>query len=333
MGAKERKAAHGAAVKIRDLPHVAPEELVLVTDKKNRLYDARVLDEPSEEMILNIMFYGPIEPVIVVKNTETGKYEVADGRTRVKATREANKRIKKRGGEPWPMPFIVKRVDDGTAVGLMVSLNEQRRADTALNRARKAAQMIEHGKTEEEVGVAFGLSVASVKNLIALLDAPAVVRHAVEAGKISTTDGYKLAKLEPAEAKAKVEKLVTEAPRTPGKKRSANAKKAREIVDGPKRPSVASFSPGGENGVAEDGVRAQHIIENVLAELEEKIKAAKKAGEREDEFVFFGAVDALKWVLGDDEALDGWLNGKTSNVDVKRLYGNGEAPTGAKAAP
>jgi ParB family chromosome partitioning protein len=309
MGAKERKAAHGN-VKTRDLPQVDPEDLVLVTDEKSPLYDARVLDEPSEEMILNIMFYGPIEPVVTVKNTETGKYEVADGRTRVKACREANKRLKKRGGEPWLMPFLVKRTDAGGAVGLMVTLNEQRRDDTPLNRAHKAAKMLEHGKTEEEVALAFGLSVSSVKNLIKLVDAPAAVRNAVQTGKITASEGYKLSKLEPGEARKKVGQLISEAPRAPGKKRSTNAKKAREIVDGPKAAPTARM-------------RSENSVENVLRELQEQDRngAGGSALTR-------GAIVALQWVLGDDEALQALGLAKTGST-VAHLYGKGEVPRAA----
>ena len=310
MGAKERKAAHGKSVRTRDLPHVDPEELVLVTDEKNPLFDTRVLDAPSEELILNIMHYGPIEPVIVVRNSETGKYEVADGRGRVKATIEANKRIKNRGGEPWLIPFIAKRVDTGTSVGLMISLNEQRRDDSPLNRASKAARMLEHGKSHEDVGVAFGISVASVKNLVSLLDAPAVVRKAVESEKISVSDGYKLARLDVGEAKKKVGQLLEHAPRTPGKKRSANAKKAREIVDGPKAAPTDSdalvqrFAVGSVT----TRVRSENTIENLLQEL-------KEAESRPD------AILALRWVLGDDAALDELGLPSKKGVD---LYGKGE---------
>ncbi len=49
----------------------------------------------------------------------------------------------------------------------------------------------------------------------------------VEAGKITTSDGYRLAKLEPAEAKEKVAELIEHAPRTPGKKRSKKTAASR----------------------------------------------------------------------------------------------------------
>jgi len=291
MGTKDTRAAHGAAAK-KDMLLFEDAAVTLVTDEKHPLYDERVHLEPSESMILNVMAYGIIEPVIVWKDPETGKTLVVDGRQRVKSCREANKRIRRAGGQAHRVPAISRRADPGTSVGLMISTNEQRVEDTPMNLARKAAKMLDLGKTEAEVGIALGRSAASVKNLIALLDAPAVVRHAVESGKISTCDGYKLAKLDVEDAKKKVDQLITHAPRTPGRKRSANAKKAREIVDGGKKT----------NGIVhrDEVMRASNIVENVLRELQDRGPLGPGSAETD---LHSGFVAALKWVLGDDAAL------------------------------
>ena len=77
-----------------------------------------------------------------------------------------------------------------------------------------------------------GTSEATVKNRLRLLDAPAAIRHAADADKITESDAFKLSREEPEEAKKKLAKLLEQAPRAPGKKRSKNARKAREIVSG-----------------------------------------------------------------------------------------------------
>jgi ParB family chromosome partitioning protein len=282
--AQDTRKAHGAAGKT-DMLLFDPEDVLLVTDEKSDLYDERVHLEPAPAFIANLEHYAVLEPIIVRKNTTTGKTEVVDGRQRVKGLRLANKNLKKRGEEPWRISAIVKRSDAGTAIGMMISTNEQRHADSPLNLAKKAARMIERGKTEVEVGVALGRSASSVKNLIALLDAPAVVRNAVENEKITVSDGYKLAKLDAGEARKKVEALIE----TP-----------------------------------ESGVRAQHIVENVLRELQDQDRngAGGNALTR-------GAIVALQWVLGDDEALDVLTGEKQAGVE--HLYGKGELPRAVKA--
>jgi ParB family chromosome partitioning protein len=241
----------------RDAYMFDPDDLVLVTDEASPLYDERIDLPIDEALVLNIMFVpagggapqGVLEPINAMRNTETGKVEVIDGRQRVKAAREANKRLRKAGLEPVWVPAMLKKTTGHGAMGMLISSNEHRQNDTPLGRAKKMQRYIDLGRDEAEISVLFGISQASVKNQLSLLDAPAAVRNAVEAGKISTSDGYKLAKLEPAEAKEKVAELVEHAPRTPGKKRSKNAKKAREIVSNGKQPKISKKA---EDAVATD---------------------------------------------------------------------------------
>lgn len=235
-----------------------PEKLIITTD--GELADDRAKEGPSEAFIRNVDHYGVRETITVRKNAETGKTEVVNGRMRVMAAVEANKRRRKRGEELLRVPARPARGTSGDLVGLMISLNEQRKDDTPLNRAKKAARMLELGKTEADVALAFGVSTATVNNLIALIDAPAAVRNALESGKISTSDGYKLAKLEPAKARAKVAALVEHAPRTPGKKRSANAKKAKAIVSPEAKPAAKVSTNDRE-------IRKINEIENVAREI------------------------------------------------------------------
>lgn len=239
----------------RDAYMFDPDDLVLVTDEKSPLFDERVELPLDENLVLNLMFapdgvpQGVLEPILVVRNAETGKVEVMDGRQRVKAAREANKRLKKAGLEQIRVPGMVSRARGHQAMGMLISANEHRQDDSPLGKAKKAQRYLELGRDESEIATLFGISKASVKNLLSLLDAPAAVRNAVESGKISTSDGYKLAKLEPEEAKEKVAELIEHAPRTSGKKRSKNAGKAREIVSGNGKPQVSKKA---ENAVATD---------------------------------------------------------------------------------
>lgn len=222
----------------RDVYMFDPNDLVIVTDPKSPLYDERADLALEEGLILNIMFapdgvpQGVLEPILVARNAETGTVEVIDGRQRVKAAREANKRLRKQGVEPIRVPAMVQRANSHRLMGMLISSNEHRQNDTPLGRAKKAQRYLDIGRDEAEVATLLGLSKASVKNLLSLLDAPAAVRNAVEANKITLSDGYRLARLEPAAARSKVAELIEKAPRTPGKKRSKNAKKARAIVSG-----------------------------------------------------------------------------------------------------
>lgn len=233
----------------RDAYTFDPEDLVIVTDEKSPLYDERVALPIDENLVLNIMFapdgvpQGVLEPINAIRNPETGAVEVIDGRQRVKAAREANRRLRKQGLEPVWVPAMLKRVNAHTAMGMLISSNEHRQNDTPLGKAKKAQRYMALGRDETEVATLLGISRSSVKNLLSLLDAPAAVRTAVESGSITASDGYKLAKLSPAEAREKVAELKEKAPRTPGKRRSKTGKKAREILGGSEKPAPSAGTP------------------------------------------------------------------------------------------
>jgi ParB family chromosome partitioning protein len=226
-----------------------PNDLVLVKDKDDLLYDARVEDAVNEDLVANLMYMpdgktpiGIIEPVIGRRNGESGKIEVVAGRDRVKAAREANRRFKSMGGPQIRVPVWIRRMDDSSVLASLVSENEHRRADSPLNRAKKLLRYMNLGHDEEEAAALFGVSESTVRNMLRLLDAPAAVRHAVDAGKITATDAYKLAREEPDDAKKKLGKLLDVAPRTPGKKKqdSKSASKARAVLRGPEKPRPKS---------------------------------------------------------------------------------------------
>src|SRR5271155_5410718 len=229
-----------------DVPTFDPNDVVLVEDKTSALYDERVETAFKESLVLNMMFapdgvpQGVLKPLTGRRNPETGKVEIIDGRQRTKAAREANKRLRKRGLEPIWLPVWLKRANDQRAMGMLISANEHSTEDSPMNRAKKAQRYIDLGRDEKEVAVLMGISESTVKNLLRLLDAPAAIRNAEASGKISTANSYHLAReasKDPEKAKEMLADLLEKAPRTPGKKRSKNAKKAREIVH--KKPSAA----------------------------------------------------------------------------------------------
>jgi ParB-like chromosome segregation protein Spo0J len=247
-----------------DVYYFDPTDVVLVENKASALYDERVENDFKESLVVNMMYQpepdGPPQGVLKVllgrRNAETGKVEIIDGRQRTKACREANRRLKKQGAELLRLPVLLKRANDVRSMAMLISSNEHTTEDSPLKKAHKAQRYIDLGRDESEVGALLGLSRQSVKSLLSLLDAPASVRNAVEMGKITARDGYKLARLAPDEAKVKVAELLEHAPRTPGKKRSPNAKRAREILGGGEQklapdPTNSHTTKKGEDAVAE----------------------------------------------------------------------------------
>jgi len=226
-----------------DVYFLDPNDIVLVTDRGALLYDRRAEDPPDEALVANIMYapdgkspIGILQPIMGRRNPETGKVEVAAGRSRVIAAREANKRLKKQGRPPINVPVWIRKVSESHLLAALISENERRRADSPLNRAEKMQRYVNLGHGEKETAVMFGVSESTVRNMLLLLDAPAAVRNALEGGKIAASDAYALAREGSDQARKKLAQLLEQAPRVAGKKKqgSERASRARAILRGAK---------------------------------------------------------------------------------------------------
>jgi ParB family chromosome partitioning protein len=204
---------HAFNAKRKDVFLFDPNDLTVIghdTDNgpDHPLYDARAKLPVDEKLVLNIMALGKVlEPISVRKNGDVA--EVVWGRQRVKACREANKRLKAQGSEPVFVPAMVERAEDGQVMGLMISENEIRQEDSPMTRVRKIQRYIDHGHTEDEAAVIFGLTKQSIKMQLSLLDLDKSVQKMIESGRISATAATSFAALPREEQIKEAEKLVS----------------------------------------------------------------------------------------------------------------------------
>lgn len=271
------KKAWGAAASGKVL-YFEPEALKIVKDEKSALFDERINLAIDENHVANVMAVGILEPIIVRKAGETDGgdpiVEVVDGRQRVRWAIEANKRLKKAGKEMIRVPAVPRRGDDAELFGVMISTNEVRRMDDAMTRAKKIKRYMEMGRTEDDAAVAFGKSIATVKNLLILLDATAAVQKAVSEGKISIQVAKRLAVLSPEE---QGEALAEQLKSGGGSAGLDKAEKRR-----------------GKRGK----VRKRAVKTRAQMKEMREILAGKKTSE-----VAIACAAILGWALGDDEAI------------------------------
>lgn len=182
-----------------------PEKLILVTDRDNPLFDERVLLQPSEAMVQNIMWQGVIETVGITKDLE-----VIYGRQRVKAARIANERLKKQGKELIRVKCEVVRGEGKDLFSMCVSENEHREDDSPIAKACKANRMMQLGASTEEVCVAFGVTKQAIRNWLAILELSSVIKKAIDDGEITATAALELGKLPKEEQKAKLDEMKSQ---------------------------------------------------------------------------------------------------------------------------
>lgn len=195
-----------------DLFKFAPEKLVIVTDKSHPLYDERVDLPLDEALVRNIMFRGVIEPIVVRLNgkREDGSavVEVVDGRQRVRATIEANKRLAEEGKPTILVPGVRRRGEAADFAGVMISANELRKSDSPLIKARKLERFLATGRDEEEAAITFGVSVQTIKNMLKLLELHPTVQKAVEKNNLPASVAKELSDLPQEQQPAALEKLI-----------------------------------------------------------------------------------------------------------------------------
>jgi ParB family transcriptional regulator, chromosome partitioning protein len=234
--AKKSKDAYGALSQT-NLLGFDPDDLVIVTDPADPLYDPRAEDPLDEQFILNIKAHGVIQPIAVWKDPENGETKVVFGRRRTRACREANKLRKAEGQPPLQIQAVVKRGTPQMMAAAMVIENENREDDTPLRKAAKMVRLNALGFSDEDVAVMFGLTKQQVRHYMRLLEQPAVVRNAVDAGKITMKMAIDLAKLDPEQQK---EKLTEALAAGEGKKGHAKSRSMRKAVSN--KPTMRSRS-------------------------------------------------------------------------------------------
>jgi ParB family chromosome partitioning protein len=250
--AKNSIDAYGAAGKT-NLLFFDPEALELVTDENSPVYDPRVHLPVNEDLARNIDYQGVLEPISVIKNTESGKIEVVVGRQRTKAARLVNEWRRERGMALIQIPATIYRRRRQEALDAIVSENELREADSPLGRAEKMRRMLALGRGEDEIAIVFGCKPATVKSTLMLLDCCSAVQQAVESGKVNVTHARQLARLDPAEQREKVQELIAAGDGATG---HAKSRKQRAVM-GDAQPRMKSRSQITKELEAAQGERAE----------------------------------------------------------------------------
>ncbi|AXK61515.1 ParB N-terminal domain-containing protein [Burkholderia sp. IDO3] len=260
--AKNSIDAYGAAGKSNVL-FFDPDALTLITDPAHPLFDRRALLPFDEAMVRNIRHRGVLETILVHKDPETGAVIVVDGRRRVIAAREANRRLRDAGEAVIMVPALPKRGKQADLAGMMVATNEHREHDSPINRAEKMQRLRDLGYDDEQIAAEFRIEAPTVAASLRLLDCTAAVRDALESDQITVSHALKLAELTPEQQREKVATVIAAAD---GKEGHAKARAQKAALTGDAAPRMRT--------------RKQ-----IAAEL------AQATGER---------ADALRWVLGLD---------------------------------
>lgn len=293
----------------KDLHQFDPNRLVIVTDPGNVLcQEVRNRTPTPEWLVLSIMALGVTTPIQVRRGPKVDgefSYEVVVGRQRVKAAREANKRLLKARRDPV---FIKTEVVQGTDEDMLALIRaENVRVDmTPLERAETAKTSIARGVAEIKViNDSFRGSKADYDRHMALLACHPGVVAAIEDGRLSIKAVDTFTELTRGDQEALLDRMVAEGKTGPREAKNIAATAEETLQNnGTGRPGeepktrTKSTAPKARN--------AQEIADR-LAALEVLPDVDWGDGVNQESEVTAAIREAriqeLRWALRDDDAL------------------------------
>jgi ParB family chromosome partitioning protein len=168
----EDTADEPATVDARNLRHI-PIELVHPNPNNPRHHFD---DEAIEELSISIRAKGLLQP-LMVRQRETGHYEIVAGERRWRAAQRAG---------IHEVPAIIRELSDGEALEIALIENIQRADLNPLEEARGYAQLMsEFAYTQQQLADSLGKSRSHIANTLRLLNLPESVRAHIEAGRLT----------------------------------------------------------------------------------------------------------------------------------------------------
>lgn len=202
---------HPIEAKRRNLYMLEPEQIIIIgfdTDDgpEHPLYDERVTEwmtgkqvKGDEDLVVSVIQLGVLQNVNVCR--DQGRILACDGRRRILATREANKRLKAMGQPTLLVPALDKVGDANALFELGITANTTARTDNPMVSAKKAARHLNRGYSEKHVADLFHVTEQTIKKWVELLSAPTEVQQAIEEGRVSANqvlDGLKSGEIQTA---------------------------------------------------------------------------------------------------------------------------------------
>jgi ParB family chromosome partitioning protein len=179
-------------------------------------------DDELAELAEDVAQRGILQPIVVRRSTDEGRYRVLFGAKRLRAARRAGLQL---------VPVVIG--SDAHDVYAQVAENQKRHGLTPLDLARFMRSRIDLGESNAEIARRMGMDLTSVAHHLALLDLPLELEAAYRSGRCTSPRTlYELAKLQ----KTRPERVKAIVDREGGITRSAVA----SLKKPSRRPRAAS---------------------------------------------------------------------------------------------
>lgn len=180
----------------RKLFMLKPEEIVSNTYKSRKRFDEYELKHLADSISAN----GIIEPLIVRK-TDSGKYELITGERRLRAAKLAGLRR---------IPCILHITDDITAVVYSINENFQRCNLTFFEQALSIKRLTDDfGLSQSEVAIRLGIAQSTLCNKLRLLRLDESIRNRIDSANLTESHAMALLRLDETKRNEVLDKIIS----------------------------------------------------------------------------------------------------------------------------
>lgn len=168
----------------------------------NRFQPRRVFDDQKiEELAQTIKEHGLLQPIIL-REYETGKYEIIAGERRFRAVTSLG----------WKeIPAIIREMNDDQAASMALIENLQREELTAIEEAEAYSKLMDlNHLSQSKLAENMGKSQAFIANKLRLLKLEHEVQTAIMSQQISERHGRAMVNLEPTAQKKLLKRILKE---------------------------------------------------------------------------------------------------------------------------
>lgn len=168
----------------------------------NRFQPRRVFDDQKiEELAQTIKEHGLLQPIIL-REYETGKYEIIAGERRFRAVTSLD----------WKeIPAIIREMNDDQAASMALIENLQREELTAIEEAEAYSKLMDlNHLSQSKLAENMGKSQAFIANKLRLLKLEHEVQTAIMSQQISERHGRAMVNLEPTIQKKLLKRILKE---------------------------------------------------------------------------------------------------------------------------
>ncbi|MDK1728518.1 nucleoid occlusion protein [Dellaglioa algida] len=177
-------------------------DISIATIIPNRFQPRRVFDDQKiEELAQTIKEHGLLQPIIL-REYETGKYEIIAGERRFRAVTSLG----------WKeIPAIIREMNDDQAASMALIENLQREELTAIEEAEAYSKLMDlNHLSQSKLAENMGKSQAFIANKLRLLKLEHEVQTAIMSQQISERHGRAMVNLEPTIQKKLLKRILKE---------------------------------------------------------------------------------------------------------------------------